>query len=283
MPIARTDRPSSELRTIVLDFGTLPEERGGAARRWSPPQSYGPQSSPRPVHPPYASPIRKQGYTHMVNFLKSKEAYLVNEGVKNPDTGDSSLSACFGTGLAPIPVKCIGQPRCVTIEKVSLGKMVGAAAEVALAFKTGMSTTTSVTTTESSSIGIGVKATLGFEVGVVTGTAATEFTQEVTNDFAETESFESSDQITLKAPENSECYLRFNVMTCTTNVVAKIPIPAVGYVWFSKTIYKGEAELKWFSALAKLNPSTMRLEGVASTRSATVVLRFSVFCLAILT
>ncbi|KAJ6580385.1 hypothetical protein DFH09DRAFT_294391 [Mycena vulgaris] len=190
-------------------------------------------------------------------------------------TGDSSLSACFGTGIAPIPVKSVGEPRCVTIEKVSKGKVVGAAAEVALAFKTGMSTTTSVTTTRSSTIGLGVTATVGFEVGVVKGSGSTEFTASVTDEqgkgFADTQSFESSDQITLKAPENSECYLQFNVTTCTTNVVAEIPITAVGYVWFSKTIYNGKAEkfqLKWFPGLAKLNPSTMRLEGVASTRSA---------------
>ncbi|KAJ7103709.1 hypothetical protein C8R43DRAFT_1141064 [Mycena crocata] len=204
----------------------------------------------------------KQGYALIVNHLAKVDGYLVNGGVTDPATGDSSLLACFGTGSAPVPVK-------------SLVTKVAEPPRVTLGFTSGMSTTTSMTTTKSSTIGVGVSATLDFDIGVASGSPTTEVTHSVTNEqskgFTVTQSFESEDSISLEAPANSECHLQFKVTTCTTRVTADIPVTAIGDVWFSKKIYNGKNykfELELFPGLQAINPSVMRLEGSVSTRSA---------------
>ncbi|KAJ7103704.1 hypothetical protein C8R43DRAFT_1141059 [Mycena crocata] len=210
----------------------------------------------------------KQGYALIVNHLAKVDGYLVNGGVTDPATGDSSLLACFGMGSAPVPVKSL-------VEKVSQGNVTGAPARVTLGFTSGMSTTTSMTTTKSSTIGVGVSATLDFDIGAASGSATTEVTHSVTNEqskgFTVTQSFESEDSISLEAPANSECHLQFKVTTCTTRVAADIPVTAIGDVWFSKEIYNGKNykfELELFPGLQAINPSVMRLDGSVSTRSA---------------
>lgn len=84
----------------------------------------------------------------------------------------------------------------------------------------------------STSLGTGMTASVGFELGPVSGSASVEVTASVTNEqnkgwvasnlfrryliptgsFSATDTSESSDQITLKAPENSMCYLKVREM-----------------------------------------------------------------------
>ncbi|KAJ7142788.1 hypothetical protein C8R44DRAFT_726118 [Mycena epipterygia] len=210
-------------------------------------------------------PVGKAGYKVLLDYFTSVGARFVGDGVTDPHTGESTLSACFGTGSTPVPVKSLGPPKCYTTEKLSKGKIIGAAAQVTLAFKVR--------------------------------DQHDHFDDH--DHFEATESSESSDSITLNAPEGSECQLqvssfssvacpyfttpRFNVTTCTTTVISDVPITAVGSVWFSKKMYEGQSnewrtkyswrgwmnslELKRLRLMDPVNPSSMRLEGTMSTRS----------------
>ncbi|KAJ7751396.1 hypothetical protein B0H16DRAFT_1887538 [Mycena metata] len=152
-------------------------------------------------------------------------------GFKN-DAGDPIAFSCISPG--PYQIR-VSQPVCNNIDKESDGRLVGTDGQITLGYTSGYATTASMSTTETSSLSVGVTASVQFGVpevasGSLSVTTTVEISNSVSRGFDVTASAESKDEITLNLPNGSVCHLKFTSSSCTAQGVAEIPVVVSGWV-----------------------------------------------------
>ncbi|KAJ7939731.1 hypothetical protein B0H13DRAFT_2300432 [Mycena leptocephala] len=138
--------------------------------------------------------------------------------------------ACLGSGPFMI---LAGTARCSEETFQSEGVFVNTTGEVTLSYKSGFPTSATMTTTKSSALSVGVSVSVSLGIPVV-GEGTTEVTTTYTvqntvgSSFTTTVEKKSSHSVTLHAPKNSKCFLKYRVSQCTAAGTAHVSFVANG-------------------------------------------------------
>ncbi|KAJ6462680.1 hypothetical protein C8R47DRAFT_1158288 [Mycena vitilis] len=156
-----------------------------------------------------------------------RNIYTANQG------GIHTAFACTGPG--PFNVTGGGEPSCSEYLQVVKGVSTGNTGTVTATYTSGSESSLTLTTTRSSEISTSVEVSIGVQIKIFSGSTTVTRTETIQNENSKTTqdiiSVQNSIGIEMiPTGPNSVCELKYNVQSCTSSGIVKVPFIATGWI-----------------------------------------------------